>query len=231
MAAFVTTVSGQPASQAVQHPKMTLSTETGSLNLQMRYAPKQVTHAALAPAYTTAERAGRTALLLRNDDPLPTMQFDIFLSHGNDKTFSIEWVLLRLKDLAMAKERVKVRLGQLESGWWRITTLEITSVERKFGTNEIVQANISLTFTRASDARINVGPTSGGVRPPSAPTTTTATSTASRTARTYTVKAGDTLSGIAIAVYHDYAMWTKIASANGIRDPRTLQIGQKLVLP
>ena len=49
--------------------------------------------------------------------------------------------------------------------------------------------------------------------------------------RTYTVRAGDTLSGIAAAQLGNAGLWTQIASLNNIRDPRTLQAGQVLKLP
>ena len=49
--------------------------------------------------------------------------------------------------------------------------------------------------------------------------------------KTYVVRRGDTLSGIAFAVYRDSSAWRAIAAANGIRDPRTLAPGRALQLP
>lgn len=49
--------------------------------------------------------------------------------------------------------------------------------------------------------------------------------------RTYTVKAGDTLSAIAARELGDSSRWTDIADLNGIRDPRKLRVGQVLKLP
>ena len=54
---------------------------------------------------------------------------------------------------------------------------------------------------------------------------------AEATARTYTVNAGDTLSAIAARELGAASRWHEIADLNGIRDPRTLQIGQVLRLP
>lgn len=48
---------------------------------------------------------------------------------------------------------------------------------------------------------------------------------------TYTVKRGDTLSGIAQKVLGNSSRWPEIASLNGIRDPRKLGVGQVLRLP
>lgn len=49
--------------------------------------------------------------------------------------------------------------------------------------------------------------------------------------KTYVVKRGDTLSGIAYAVYLDASVWRDIASFNQIQDPRTPQPGLVLQLP
>ena len=54
-------------------------------------------------------------------------------------------------------------------------------------------------------------------------------STTSR--RTYVVKSGDTLSSIAARVLGNVALWPTIASANNIRDPNNIQVGQVLIMP
>ena len=50
------------------------------------------------------------------------------------------------------------------------------------------------------------------------------------TPRTYTVKKGDTLWGIATRFYGDGTRWRELASKNGVGDPRKLQIGKVLAL-
>jgi hypothetical protein len=49
--------------------------------------------------------------------------------------------------------------------------------------------------------------------------------------KTFVVRSGDRLSGIAAAVYRDPSRWRDIARANGIRDPRVLPPGTLLKLP
>jgi hypothetical protein len=51
------------------------------------------------------------------------------------------------------------------------------------------------------------------------------------TVRTYTVKAGDTLSKIAQSFYGDASQWTRIAEANDLPDPDRISVGQRLVIP
>jgi LysM repeat protein len=85
-----------------------------------------------------------------------------------------------------------------------------------------------------------VGGSSGSEGAQPAPTATStatvsATATASPTGtateapeQTYTVQAGDTLSGIAIRFSISVA---DLAAANGITDPSTLEVGQVLTIP
>jgi hypothetical protein len=49
--------------------------------------------------------------------------------------------------------------------------------------------------------------------------------------KTYVVQRGDTLTGIAFAVYRDASVWRDIARNNNIQDPRTLDPGTVLQLP
>lgn len=49
--------------------------------------------------------------------------------------------------------------------------------------------------------------------------------------RHYTVKKDDTLAKIAAKFYGDWQKWTKIAKANGIKNPRKLKVGTKLRIP
>jgi nucleoid-associated protein YgaU len=49
--------------------------------------------------------------------------------------------------------------------------------------------------------------------------------------KAYVVRRGDTLSGIASALYRDSTQWRVIAKANNIVDPRFLQPGLKLSVP
>jgi hypothetical protein len=47
----------------------------------------------------------------------------------------------------------------------------------------------------------------------------------------YVARAGETLSGIAAAVYRDPARWRHLAVANGITDPRRVEPGTVLLVP
>lgn len=57
------------------------------------------------------------------------------------------------------------------------------------------------------------------------------TTTSPPSSRTYTVKAGDTLSAIAVRFFGNYRRDADIAALNGIRDMNVIQVGQVLKLP
>ena len=71
-------------------------------------------------------------------------------------------------------------------------------------------------------------PLTGSDQQGSGATTVEAAATSSTSV---TVKQGDTLWGLAQKHYGDGSRWREIASANGIMDPRTLQIGQAITIP
>jgi N-acetylmuramoyl-L-alanine amidase len=73
------------------------------------------------------------------------------------------------------------------------------------------------------------GPVPQPVPPPSPPPP--APAPAVPTARTYTVKPGDTLGAIARDMYGSAAKYPLIAEANNITDPRRLWVGQVLTIP
>ena len=48
---------------------------------------------------------------------------------------------------------------------------------------------------------------------------------------TYTVKAGDNLTAIAVKIYKDASKWREIADLNRIANPALIRVGQVLQLP
>jgi nucleoid-associated protein YgaU len=105
---------------------------------------------------------------------------------------------------------------------------------RAHGSNQITRATVSVTFTRASDPATNVGPLSGGAKPPNTVSTKTTTQVAPKpigTTRIYTVKKGDTLWAIAYKYYKDGTEWPTIARANKLRNPNLIFPGQRLKIP
>lgn len=215
--------------------RMQIVPEDGSTGaIAVPYSPNEVSHSNIGADYGKVNRASRTDALIYLNEQLPVMSFDLLVAdkvqrkdqNGNLVTLSAMGTITALQQFAKLGTRLKVIYGSLESGTWRITSLQVSSARRDAFNNEITQASVSLEFTRVSDIIIGVGPVTGGVQPP--PQTTPP---AGSQPRTYTVKKGDTLWAISVKFYGTGSKWTQIADANGIKDPKTLQIGKVLRIP
>lgn len=208
---------------------LSLFDPNGTLMWRAPFSPKTVNHGNLAPSFADGERDGRPPLLLRASDPRPTLECELLLAHPDINTSVENWINT-LRYIAKRPHPIRVQYGPSESlGLWRMTELSFSSVERnEFA--QITRATVSMRFTTAVDATTNRGPLSGGTKPATgtAPAPTGAVAAATRT---YTVKRGDTLSGISVSFYRTAARWPEIAKANGISDPKRLQIGQVLKIP
>jgi hypothetical protein len=211
------------------HPKSALVSETG-LVIELPFAPK-IEHGNWAGRHVQQERTGRKPLLKRSAPSLRTISCELLLARP-DHQQPVEDLLSALRHLEDSKERVRFRsLGPSEAGWWRITEMSVTDELRQHGSNYLTRVRASLTLTEASDAPASLIP------PPSGPpAVTTPPSPQPEPAEvpgpnTYTVRSGDTLWALSIRFYGTGTRWTEIADANGVRDPRKLQIGTVLRIP
>jgi hypothetical protein len=89
----------------------------------------------------------------------------------------------------------------------------------------------NLATARAQIANQNEGgPTVTG-SPTASPSPSVSTTAAGTGGRTYIVKNGDTLRGLAIKFYGDPSLVDLIAQANNITDPTLVHQGTKLIIP
>jgi hypothetical protein len=206
------------------HPKMVIVSETGR-RITVPYAPVEVDHDGEAPVWVELDRSLRHPALEFAGMGLQRRTFP--LNVVRDGHEPVEDLLNELRLVTRRRERVTISsMGVSLGGVWRITDLAYRSRKRQEGTNAIVRADVNLEIRRAADVDLAVGPVTGGVSKAAPPSTAEEPKV-----RRYTVKAGDTLWAIAQRTYGDGAKWNRIADANGIRDPRTLKVGQVLTLP
>lgn len=210
-----------------KHPKAKLRTSSG-WELVLPFAPTTVEHGGLSPVFAVLDRPGRKPLLREAGQPMRTLTFTGLLARP-DHQDDVEWYIARLRKLASTGHQVTFTYGPLESGTWRITDLAIEVNARQHGTNKATRATYTMTLAEAVDDVASLGPTTGGAK-----TTTTKTTTSTKkkaTPKRHTVKSGDTLSRIASRYYGNANLWRRIATANKIRDPRKLKVGQRLTIP
>lgn len=216
----------------VLHPRAYLADDTG-LKVTLPYAPRSVELDGIVPTWSTIDRAGRKPLLLRDGEQLRAVSFDVPIADRDDHQASVEEALRELRDLARRGGRVtlgNLGPGEFVAASWRLTGYRQRSELRQHGTNHVTRAVVALSFTEASDVAIAVGPITGGAKPPPA-VPPKPTAAGAKAARTYTVRAGDTLWAIAVRYYGDGSKWRRVADANGVRDPRKLRIGHVLTIP
>lgn len=147
--------SGQIAS-TFPHPKATIRAAGGSEVMTLPFAPSSVQMSGIAPSWTEVSRPGRPSLVLRSNDPLPKLSFDAFLGYA-DHQQSVEGGLRLLRRLADSKQPLVLSgLGTEEEGYWRLTELSWTSLQRQRGTNAITRATVTFGFTRAEDPPASV---------------------------------------------------------------------------
>lgn len=209
--------------------KMTIKSENGRVLCTLPYAPTEVTHDGFSSVYNTDDRPGLPPLVTESGKGSRTMSFTMTLGYV-DFQKSVEDTITALQALVGSDQRLIVNYGPLEAGLWYLTGFSVDSTQRNLS-NAISRATCDLEFTMATGVAAFTGPVTGGVQPPHVVSTSTSSAPKVSSGTFYTVKKGDTLWGIATNFYKNGAQWTKIADANGIRNPKALQIGTKLRIP
>lgn len=219
--------------------RMTIVGESAdAVPVYVPYAPVRVEHGNLGGSYNFINRPGQADATVFGSPRVPNMQFDLLLLDktqarqgiGTPVTVTAALSIINtLKGYSEKGQRVRITYGALESGLWYIDEISVSTMKRDPVTDEVIQAAVSLSCTRASDIQDGLGPVTGGAETPAPPTNPAPPQQTS--ARYYTVKSGDTLWAISIKYYGTGTRWTEIADANGIKDPRTLQIGKVLRIP
>lgn len=216
-------------------PRMVIAAENGHATIAIPYAPREVSHSDLGGTYVTINRPGLTDVMSFVNEKVPKMSMDIFVAdkslvqYKGQTLIAAVRIISALRSLAKTGERVRVSYGELESGLWYIDSMSVKSTRRNPTTDEITQAEVTLSFTQASDVLDGFGPVSGGVRPPAVKKPTPKPQ--KKGSRTHTVKKGDTLWAISVKFYGTGTKWKTIADANKIKNPRTLKIGKVLRIP
>lgn len=206
------------------HPKVRLIGQSGT-QVVLPFAPT-IGLGAVAPSWSELGRSGVKPLLAKGAPQLRQQPVELLVGYG-DHQRSVERELHLIRLLARDGDRVRwANAGPQEShGWWRITDYAQTIELRQHGTNEATRARVTMLLVQASDAKVKLGPVTGGAKGAGK------RKPADGKASTYRVKGGDTLWGIAHRHYGDGQRWRRIADANGVRDPKRLQIGVVLKLP
>lgn len=213
--------------------------QMGKYRLIFPITSPQVEHSDFTSDWVQISRPGLRPLFRRAHERLRRMTFRVVLA-SCDKA-GVEAFVKRLSVYANnSGGPVTVSYGPLENGLWRLTEIEVSTIQRN-PNNTVWHADVEMTFVEAyfdppggkppSTQPPLAGEASGGATigsglrgTPTAPKEITGP-------RTYTVKAGDTLSGIALKMYGDANRYIDIARANNIRNVDLIHPGQVLIIP
>lgn len=212
------------AAGQVNHPKLILTGDQGG-RVVVPFGDNDSQHTGYGPTWERVDRgAGRTPLLLEGAQDLRSQSRTWLIARkGNVPVDDIIVALITMTD---RRERVTISYGPLEAGVWRMKVESVNVQRRAYGTNEVVRAEVKVRFDQVNDptgpAPKAPAPTAGGAA---------AAATTGAPARTHVVARGDTLYALAVRFYGRGADWPRIADRNGVRDPKRLAVGQKLVIP
>jgi nucleoid-associated protein YgaU len=123
-------------------------------------------------------------------------------------------------------DKVTLSYSWLETIEAVVTDLRVTVKQRVEGSNEPYWADLELELTdRPPDLKqLAPVPAPAAAPPPPAPPAPPA-------GTWYVVKRGDTLAAIAVHFYQHADRYMVIATANGIRNPNLIVVGQRLLIP
>lgn len=215
------------AELAGEHPKAELVQRGGERRLVFPYAPL-LSHDGLARRRSTRERVGLKPLVTDDGRDLRVISLEALFAH-RDHQRSVEGLLRTLEAIAEEDKPVKLRnYGPAEDGWYVVSSLSISDVTRQHGSNLRTRATASFVLTEDPDVDVKIGPASGGHKKGKGGAKDRK---GGKWPKSHTVKAGDTLAAISVRYYDEASSWRRIADANGIRDPRKLQVGKKLKIP
>ncbi len=211
--------------QTSVQPKLLIRTETSDLVFTAPFAPKEIEYYITGRRYNEVDRPDRKPITTSPGVALKQLSMTLFVGSTNYEQ-SIDSQLSLLEQLSQTKQRIVIEYEPRTAGLWNITNLDYNSIERQSGTNIITRSEVNIECTEA------VGfSTKGAVASLVAGTasSTSSASTATTKPKSYTIKQGDTLSGISTKFYGTPNRWREIADANNL-DPRTLKVGKRITI-
>lgn len=128
----------------------------GMSPVKLPWWPDELEWSGWAPEYAETARPGRSPLLSRSNDPLPSLRIAFQLRESSIDR-SMEHLMNQVRELAAAKPVVQLMLGSTDRGVWRIT--DAGAVETDWAPNgEPSVVDVTMNLRSASDASVPIGP-------------------------------------------------------------------------
>lgn len=143
--------------------KCLIMTFDKKIKVELPYGPLDASVSNIGHNWEETPRPYRRTLLIRGQAKLPQWEFTVFMGYKNINK-PVELKLKRLRKLANTGKTIIVKYGphEMTMGPWRITDLSYQVVNRRPRDSKITRVQLSMTFQKANDLKLNLGPVSGG---------------------------------------------------------------------
>lgn len=219
-AVSVTRGSRAGAKTATDSPKMIIRDSSG-FRLVVPYAPREVEFDQNGIDWQESPRPGRMPAL-RYGAKKPrrvTMTFTFY----NKNRASVGRQVNVLLVMSNRDRHLSISYTSMEKGSWLITNITYRVLKRNIY-NHPYHVEVTCTFQEVRRDQVVPGPVMAKRNPPKPRKKKSG-------GRIYTVRRGDTLWDLAERFYGSGLKWRRIADANGVKNPRLLQIGKRLRIP
>lgn len=217
--------------QPADHRKATIRSVDGRLAMTIPIVDPETDFSELGQEWATIDRFPLVGVTYRRGPKLARATLRMrFIAEDRDQSIAHE--VLALKAMCDSLSAVVLSYGALEakmsrSGAWVITGGGVNVLQRVQGSNDPRWAEATLELLEFADFLdqqfvVPAGLLASGAR---------VTASGGRTPATHIWRSGDSLYALALQIYGDAAMWTKIGDANKVRDPAAIPVGTVLKLP
>lgn len=200
------------------HPHAVITSSAATVTLGA--TDEKVDYTGLGSTWAQIPRPGDNSLLRRATRNRLQAKVTATLIAGY-AGMTIHEQLLALDRIGASSATCGVSFGEMAQHRWQLTEASLSSIDRAQITNATKHADVTLTFVVVVDEDLTVA-----VSRKKAP----ASDKGKVKRHTVTVRKGDTLSKIAARELGNANRWPEIAKANHIRNPKSIRVGQRLVV-
>lgn len=198
------------------HPHVTVTSTAGTVMLGA--TDEKVEYSGLGSSWVEIPRPGDNSLLRRAGRNRLRAQVTTMLIDGYGG-LTVHEQLLVLDRIAASTATCGVSYAEMAQHRWQLIEARLSTIDRASITNRTKHADVTLTFLVVVDEQLTVAKSRKA---------TPASDKGKVKRHTVVVRKGDTLAKIAAREYGNANRWPEIAKLNGIRNPRSIRVGQKL---
>lgn len=209
----------QEARNIADNERLIIKTRNETLVFKAPFAPKEVNYSGYENVYEEITRPDRKPIVRRSGESLRRMSMQLFVGSSNRRD-SVNAELKMLEKLAASRIPLIVEYDPRTYGFWHISALSYSSMERLPQSDNITRATVDIEFVEVPDPTVFTLNIIEKVKYTNRP-------------KSYTSKKKDTLAKIVKRFYGttNKNIIKAVAKANNIKNPKHIKPGQKIKLP